>query len=219
MLRSGTAILGLDSARSILVDRLRTWPSPAEYSEALQNPQSALLDPALWEFEAETDALGLPKPISGGFASVYRLKLDVRGDWAIRCFLQPAQDQQLRYGEISRFVMNDDLPYTVAFNYSPEGIRIRSQLFPVLKMEWVTGDTLERHIEKNLNPAALNQLCAKFTIMCSELRRAGIAHGDFQHGNIIVTPAAELSHAYQIEPELLRAKPLLFLNLLTLKEP
>ncbi len=189
---SGYNVLMLAEDQPKVISRLKFWPSPAEYSEALQTPQLSLFDQRLWACEAETDSLGLPRPISGGFASVYRLKHVRQNDWALRCFLQPIPDQQQRYEKISRFVMNDDLPYTVSFDYLLEGVRIRSQAFPVLKMEWVNGDTLERYIEKNLGTPAINRLCENFKQMCAHLHAAGIAHGDFQHGNIMVTPENQL---------------------------
>jgi len=54
-------------------------------------------------------------------------------------------------------------------------------------MEWVEGEQFDDYIVESLgNPAKLGQLLTKFLAMMDELRQAGIAHGDLQHGNIIM---------------------------------
>jgi hypothetical protein len=108
-------------------------------------------------------------------------------DHAIRLFLRNIRDQEERYALISDFVQHDDLPYTVSFDFLKEGIKIHGEWLPALKMDWLSGETLDDYIVDNLaNPAKLGELLTKFATMMSELRRAGIAHGDLQHGNILV---------------------------------
>ena len=54
-------------------------------------------------------------------------------------------------------------------------------------MRWVEGDSLVSYIEKNLSsPAALRDLATGWTQMLTDLRQAKIAHGDLQHGNVLV---------------------------------
>jgi predicted unusual protein kinase regulating ubiquinone biosynthesis (AarF/ABC1/UbiB family) len=54
-------------------------------------------------------------------------------------------------------------------------------------MEWVDGLTLDQYIYENLeNPTKLDALASQFSKMMYEMRAAGIAHGDLQHGNIII---------------------------------
>jgi hypothetical protein len=54
-------------------------------------------------------------------------------------------------------------------------------------MEWVHGEALNIYIEQNLyNPAALHGLARKWVEVLASLRQSGIAHGDLQHGNILV---------------------------------
>ena len=48
------------------------WPTPQDYREAVQAPGLAFADPDLRAARAETDRLGLPRPVTGGFASVYK---------------------------------------------------------------------------------------------------------------------------------------------------
>lgn len=168
------------------------WPSPQEYNESVQDPSANLNDSELAAGLVYLDSLGLPRPVSGSFASVYRLKCHDR-DLALRCFLRNVSDQQQRYDQISQFVQHDDLPCTVTFDFLPNGIRAFGKWFPALKMEWVDGDSLDHYIVRNLTaPEKLEQLSSDFLNMMGDLRRAGIAHGDLQHGNIIVLGNGEL---------------------------
>ena len=163
------------------------WPTPQDYNEAIQNPRLNFADPELQAGTPELTPLGLPRPITGGFASVYRLHCGQR-DWAVRCFLREYADQQRRYAAISQQLAAARLPYTVGFEFLPQGIRVRGQWVPILKMEWVQGDPLNAYIESRLgDPAALEALAHRWLAMTQALQKAGIAHGDLQHGNVLVT--------------------------------
>lgn len=178
--------------KSETIPTIRFWPSPQDYNEALQNPESAFCDPELRNCVPELDALGLPRPVTGAFASVYKVQ---SGDKtiAVRCFLNNTRDQEQRYELISKFVMSDDLPFTVSFEYQKKGVLIHGEWFPILKMEWVEGHTLEQFVRENLNDRnALIGVRDGFKAMCRDLLHAGIAHGDLQHGNIMVTANGDI---------------------------
>lgn len=104
----------------------------------------------------------------------------------VRCFLSNIEDQEERYAQISRFVLSDDLPYTVGFEYVRKGIQVRGEWYPILKMEWVDGDTLGVYLSSVKDPALFGIFAGYFKQMTMELKRAGIAHGDFQHDNILI---------------------------------
>lgn len=166
---------------------LTHWPSPQDYNEAIQNPEIAFSDFVLKSATAELDQLGLPKPVSGGFASVYKLT-GGKESWAVRCFLRHVDDLEFRYNKISQYLQASAPAHTTSFQYQPEGMKINSCWYPILKMSWVEGKTLESYIEDNLdNPSRLKELPGEFLDLCQRLCKAGIAHGDLQHGNILVT--------------------------------
>lgn len=162
------------------------WPSPQDYAEAIQSPRLSLSDIELQKGEVELNALGLPRCLSGAFATVFCLRCNGK-KVAVRCFLSNVKEQEERYAEISKFVMSDDLPYTVAFEYLKKGILIRDEWFPILKMEWVEGETLGTYLERVREREALDILAAYFKQMTLELNRAGISHGDLQHDNILIS--------------------------------
>ncbi len=54
-------------------------------------------------------------------------------------------------------------------------------------MEWVQGEPLSAFIEKHLgNRSALLSLARRWVEMVKALQKASIAHGDLQHGNVLV---------------------------------
>ncbi|HET8887796.1 MAG TPA: hypothetical protein VFQ41_02760 [Candidatus Angelobacter sp.] len=162
-----------------------TWPSGQDYREAIQAPSAAFKDLDLRRGTVECDKMGLPRPRSGAFATVYKAT-DLK-TWAVKCFSRQVDDQQERYAAISDFLQQQKLPYTVDFTFLKEGIRVKGNWYPVLKMEWVSGDPLNIFIERNLaNPNVLLRLAQNWVTMVGELQHSGMAHGDLQHGNILV---------------------------------
>src|SRR2546421_5924334 len=168
------------------------WPDLTEYHEAVQHPPKAFGDPGLKAVSLELDRFGMPKPATGGNAVVYKANepggfLIFKKTWAIRCFLRPISDHAERYEAISKHLRKVRLPYDVNFQFLKQGIRIRSDWFPIVKMQWAKGDLLHSHIEKHLAyPAALAALRAKWVVLARHLEAAKVAHGDLQHGNILV---------------------------------
>lgn len=162
------------------------WPTMSDYQDAMQNPGLSFADPELRSGIPVTDSLGLPRPITGGFASVYQVVSGGR-KWAVRCFLRHHHDSEQRYAVIGRALSSSRLPYTVSFQYLRDGIRVKNKWYPILKMEWVDGEPLHTYVAKHRsNPRALKDLADAFSDMCRELRSKSIAHGDLQHGNIMV---------------------------------
>jgi len=168
------------------------WPDLTEYHEAVQHPPRAFADPGLKVVTLELDRFGMPKPATGANAVVYKAKepggfLSFKKTWAIRCFLRPISDHAERYEAISKHLGKVRLPYDVNFRFLKQGIQIRSSWFPIVKMQWADGDLLHSHIEKHLRyPASLAALRAKWVTLVRHLEAAQVAHGDLQHGNIMV---------------------------------
>src|SRR2546421_6969281 len=171
---------------------LRAWQDLTESHEAVQPPPKAFADRGLKAVTLELDRFGMPKPATGGNAVVYKANepggfLIFKKTWAIRCFLRPISDHAERYEAISKHLRKVRLPYDVNFQFLKQGIRIRSDWFPIVKMQWAKGDLLHSHIEKHLAyPAALAALRAKWVVLARHLEAAKVAHGDLQHGNILV---------------------------------
>jgi hypothetical protein len=163
-----------------------------DYNEAIQHPGSCFGDAELRAAEPVTNALGLPLPCSGNFADVYHLRHPATGaSWAVKCFTRSVPGRHERYDEISRHLGRARLPFTIDFAYLEEGIRVRGQWYPVVKMQWVEGLLLNQFVRDNLaRPALLEKLIRMWAPMARRLREAEVAHGDLQHGNVLLVPGS-----------------------------
>lgn len=167
--------------------RVSSWANPNEYVEALQAPERAFSDPALRAAHIITNQFGLPRPISGNFATVFEVETS-GGKSAVRCFMREVTNQQERYAAIAAHLKQRSLPFMVNFEYLPEGIRVRGAWYPILKMDWAAGIRLDTYIEQHLDESQkLRHIAEQWIAVCRALRVAQIAHGDLQHGNILVT--------------------------------
>ncbi len=168
-----------------------SWPLSQDYNEAIQSPASNFSDPDLKRGEAVCNALGLPAPYSGNFADVYQVRCPDGPRWAVKCFTREAAGLRERYQEISAHLKQAKLPFTVDFSYLDQGIRVAGQWYPVLKMQWVEGLTLNQFVSQYLDkPAMLEALLQLWARMGKYLRAAEIGHCDLQHGNVLLVPGA-----------------------------
>ena len=126
-----------------------SWPTDADYVEAFQNVVTAFGDPALRSGVVETDAMGMPKPRSGNFAIVFKVRVGPT-DWAVRCFKRDVSDRAQRYRAVDSHLRTVSVPSLTHFAFVEQGVRIRGQWFAVLKMEWVAGELLGTWIERHL---------------------------------------------------------------------
>ena len=128
----------------------------------------------------------MPRPISGNFASVYKVKCGDKS-WAVRCFLREGDHQAERYEEISRYFLQQGFKFAVPFEFIREGIKIGGQWYPILKMEWVDGITVDQFVRQEANnPAKLLWLAEELRQLVEDMQSRKIAHGDLQHANLIV---------------------------------
>lgn len=167
----------------------KRMPMASDYVAALQHPRRCFHDASLREAHPATDRLGLPRPVSGNFAVVFQLRSNQRS-WAVRCFHRHVPDIQRRYSVISDHLSAHRTTSSalVEFRYEPRGILVRGEWFPIVIMDWVEGIPLDQAIESHLrHPDKLRQLCDRWLQVDRELSTLGIAHGDLQHGNILVT--------------------------------
>ncbi|PZS05059.1 MAG: hypothetical protein DLM70_07050, partial [Chloroflexi bacterium] len=163
-----------------------SWPTPQEYNEAIQSPTANFLDADLRAAKPTLTPLGLPLPVTGNFASVYRMQRG-KETWAARCFWRDFPDIAHRYERIAVHLQQSRLSQTVGFDYLPTGIRVRGRWYPSLKMEWVEGVPLHRWVESYLHhPHAVQDLRMRWEELMSSLESASMAHGDLQHGNVLV---------------------------------
>lgn len=168
-------------------------PTGGQYQAALQNPSRCFIDPVLGDAAPERTALGLPKPISGNFASVFPMTAASGERYAVKCFTREAPHQLQRYETISARLRALRPRWAVDFEFQPEGIRVEGVAYPILRMEWIDAVSLTRWVDGAVGrPGEAARLADRFDAVVAELAAAGIAHGDLQHGNVLVRPDGEL---------------------------
>jgi serine/threonine protein kinase len=128
----------------------------------------------------------MPKVWTGNFAQVYELR-NGQARWAVKCFTRSSADIRRRYEIISQAIAANRLPYFVEFRLVDAEMLVNGKRFPVVKMQWVDGVPLDKYVEAHLfEPQVLLELASKITRMVADLESKGLAHGDLQHGNILV---------------------------------
>lgn len=165
------------------------WPMSQDYNEAIQSPITNFADEDLKRGEATTNAIGIPMPRSGNFADVYEVRCSDGSRWAVKCFTREVPGLRDRYQEIGAHLRRSKLPFMVDFSYLEKGIRVAGRWYPVLKMQWVEGLTLNQFASKYAdNPAMLDALYQIWEKMAKYLRTAEVGHCDLQHGNVLLVP-------------------------------
>ena len=166
------------------------WPGIAEFSSAIQNPVRCFADPELSSGELAVydrgGRAGMPVVSAGNFAAVYRVSNQGRS-FAVRCFTRAVNDQHARYGQLDTFLRATLPPAFVEFEYLEQGILVAGDWYPLVKMEWVNGEPMNKFVESNLNtPNSLQIVAARWRGLLSALGSLNIAHNDLQHGNVMV---------------------------------
>ncbi len=169
------------------------WPTVLEYNEAIQHPSHCFQDADLRLGQVATNAMGWPMPCTGNFAAVYRLAGPNQRTWAVKCFTREVANLQQRYQAISDHLrqarQQPGLPFMVDFDYLVQGIRCAGRWYPVLKMSWVEGFSLNGFVKDYIDKGRmLTALAQVWLALARDLRTARMAHGDLQHGNVILVP-------------------------------
>ena len=169
------------------------YPSFAEYADALQlNLDVVLADPVLARGTLRRRASGLPVAHGGTFALTFEIEADHR-KYALRCFHKRLDALHERYDALTKHLAGVKGPYLVACQFQPQGITTESGTYPVVRMDWVDGQSLAAFVAEHLqDPGALQQMRFSLRRLARHLRENGIAHGDIQPSNIVVQRGANL---------------------------
>ncbi len=172
------------------------WPLASHFSTMLQKPNFAFKDPVLKNSEILRNAQGQPKPWAGAFAVVYKATLENGEHRALRVFSSESAERRERYEQISQYLSEHPLKCLVNFEYRESAIRSTDgRWYPLVVMDWVEGHTLFQWVDtqcRNQNTRALRVAADVWTKVVREVEDAGIAHGDYQQANILVTAAGQM---------------------------
>ena len=164
------------------------YPTISEYNTEIFKFGSSVLT-TLSEYEF-IPSRTLPVKIfsygNGSYAVVFKAK-HLDENFAIRCFISANQTVFWRYKKIDNYLKGLQENWVTKFDYIENGINIRGQLLPMVKMEWVDGLLLNKYISKHIHDNnALEQLQRAFVELSDRLEYHKISHGDIQCGNVII---------------------------------
>jgi len=124
---------------------------------------------------------------SGGYTSVFPFHKQAGNKVAVRLWIADIGDAKKRSLEISNYLENMNNEYFVGFKYIDDAVLVNGTLHPIVLMDWVDGQPLKDYINSNIiNASKILDLAGKFKEMTAYFHKENIAHGDLQHGNILV---------------------------------
>jgi len=179
-----------------------SWPMGQDYDQAFQSPgknvNPALGNPSAWEIIRNPRNKSMLVYAAGNFGSVYKARLDDGKFYALKCFTKKSSDINTRYEKISSYLEANEgsRKFLVHFRYFKEGIKTRKSdtfYFPLLKMEWCEGDSLNNFISSNIKrPRILRSVAEALVRDVESMQNIGIAHCDLSGDNIIVNDRNEI---------------------------
>ena len=129
---------------------------------------------------------------TGGFTVVFPVIVN-KEKWAFRCWHANLGNVRQRFECIADAIQNTRAKYLCDFAYVDEGIIVGGKLFPTTRMRWVDGYTIKDYIcENKHSKEKLLKLAERFLKVCQDMHKHLLAHGDLQHGNIIVDSKCEI---------------------------
>lgn len=179
-----------------------SWPTGQDYEQSFQSPGSfihpSLGDAQKWKVERNAKNIAWLVQASGNYGSIYRVTDQEGRCFALKCFTRKSSQINERYQVIHNYLdtlKGKGLPL-LDFSYFPDGIRTRKDpkyYFPMVRMPWIEGLTLNKYISQNLShPKAIESTAASFLQGMVSLQDSGIAHGDLSGDNIIVDPKGKV---------------------------
>ena len=177
----------------------KVYPGHADYDMAVDNLHRFVFDPVLKVGRPQRRRDGGPLYYLGGFAKAYVIESNGR-TFALRVWLSDIGDAAHRYDAVSKYCRQARLPLFVEdFTYVPDGILANGHRYPLLRMEWVKGQTLADFIGGRLGDATvLHTAAQEFLAMVHMLHGLGIAHGDLQSDNMLVSRAPDGAVSFKL---------------------
>lgn len=169
-----------------------TYPLLTEYIDSILMAEENFA--TLTDLRPVLDDMGKPVMSSGNFSVVFKMK-NIKNDklYAIKCFTKEQEGREDAYRLISDEMMTCNRnSYMISLSYLHNELYVESRVspyteFPIVKMEWVDGLTLDMYIKKHKNDdVILSQLVYNFSQLAFWLANQPFAHGDLKPDNIIV---------------------------------
>lgn len=163
-------------------------PTIPSIRTSVENKSVLVLDEHAKNGVFRRDARGRLIAYAGGFSVVFPYETANGEKWAFRCWHSDVNNSQRRYEIISDAIQKAQLDFLCDFEYVDKGINVEGTIYPTTRMRWIDGITIKDYICKNKNSKhVMKELADKFLKMTRDLHNMSLAHGDLQHGNILVS--------------------------------
>ncbi|MCO1660557.1 hypothetical protein [Pseudonocardia humida] len=171
------------------------FPDSSAYVDALCDPQKAFSDPLLQRADFTLHPRwGTPLPVSGNAAVVFRAKVG-DCDQALRFFIQKNVSEKPRYTALDRhFVAHRMQDWVSRTAWVDNAVAVKGRRWPMVLMDWIEGARLDQHVGAltSRDSTALQSLAAGWRARVHQVQTSDFAHGDLQHGNVLVEPSGSL---------------------------
>ncbi len=168
------------------------YPSITQYATAISIPESFATKSTLRPVLKED---GMPYFSAGGYAVVFQMQCEETGRrYALKCFTREQEHRAESFLKISEYLSGLDTPYLLPYEYLENELWVEDADYPVLLMEWVDGDTLDRRLAdlcRENDPAVVASLAGTFDALGVWLLEQELAHGDLKPDNIIIRPSGQ----------------------------
>lgn len=163
-------------------------PTIPSIRTSVENKDVLVLDEHAKKGTFKRDARGRLIAYTGGFSVVFPYEASDGTKWAFRCWHSDINNTQRRYELISEAIQKAHLAFLCDFDYIEKGINVEGTIYPTTRMRWIEGVTIKEYICKyRQSKDKLISLAENFFAMTQALHEQSLAHGDLQHGNILIT--------------------------------
>ena len=167
------------------------YPLISEYIEAIKAAEDNF--EKLKNRRPVLDEDGNPAFSSGNFAVVFKMKDEQTGKMhAVKCFLKEQEGRIEAYRQIAEELEYVSSTFLTPIKYLDKELFVDSSNsedseFPVLLMDWVEGQTLDKYIREHIDDQyELSLLAYQFSRLAMWLMPQPFAHGDLKPDNILV---------------------------------
>lgn len=168
-------------------------PTVPSIRTSVENKDILVLDEHAKKGVFKRDSRGRLIAYTGGFSVVFPYEDAHGGKWAFRCWHSDVNNSQKRYELIAEAIQKAHLDFLCGFEYIEKGINVEGTIYPTTRMRWIDGITIKEYICQNKNSKnQLLELADNFLNMSQAMHNQLLAHGDLQHGNILVSPDHKL---------------------------
>ena len=167
------------------------WPGRPDIVPCAIFPGKFFEDPELKTATFARMPLGTPQVWSGSQATVLQATLADGRKTAVRFVHHKDEQASTRYDALDKHLSDYPVRSMVHTRWVNRGLRVDDALYPILKMDWIEGLSLDAYLKGIVGSATaadeLRTIADVWRGNCQALMQSGMSHGDVHAGNAMVT--------------------------------